>query len=96
MNKFLEFQEKEREQEQYIENLRDIVEKSPQYSKEWFEALLELEYKSSKEDITAVTSKAISISFQRVEKERGSDRIFVLKNPATSKYGRTIGAKRFW
>ena len=82
MNKFLEFQEKEREQEQYIENLRDIVEKSPQYSKEWFEALLELEYKSSKEDITAVTSKAISISFQRVEKERGSDRIFVLKNPA--------------
>ena len=82
MNKFLEFQEKEREQEQHIENLRDKVETSPKYSNEWFEALLELEYKSSKEDITAVTSKAISISFQRVEKERGSDRIFVLKNPA--------------
>lgn len=82
MNKFLEFQEKEREQEQQIENLRDIVETSPKYSKEWFEALLELEYKSSKEDITAVTSKAISISFQRVDKEKGSDRIFILKNPA--------------
>ena len=33
MNKFLEFQEKEREQEQQIENLRDIVETSPKYSK---------------------------------------------------------------
>lgn len=82
MEKFIERQDRIREQEQHIANLRDKAEASPKYSKEWFEVLLELEYKCSKEDITAVTSKAISISFQRVEKEKGSDRIFVLKNPA--------------
>lgn len=82
MGKFLDSQKDALEQEQHIEELRSIAENSPKYSKEWFEALLELEYKSSKEDITAVTSKAISISFQRVEKETGSDRIFVLNNPA--------------
>lgn len=82
MEKFKESQNDALELERRMVDLRNLAEKSPRYTKEWFEALLELEYKNYRENDASITSKAISISFQRVEKEKGSDRIYVLKNPA--------------
>jgi hypothetical protein len=82
LNKIIEQQEVEFEQEKRLEELRKIANNSPRYSKEWFESLLELEYKNSKEDFSIVNNKAISIKFQRVEKENGTNRIYILKNPS--------------
>ncbi|MEE0947223.1 MAG: leucine-rich repeat protein [Bacteroidales bacterium] len=82
LNKIIEQQEVEFEQEKRLEELREIANNSTKYSKEWFEALLELEYKNSKEDSSIVNNKAISIKFQRVEKENGTNRIYTLKNPS--------------
>lgn len=82
LNKRIEQQKVEFEQEKHFEELREIAENSPKYSKEWFESLLELEYKNSKENSESVNNKAISIKFQRVEKENGTERIYTLKNPS--------------
>ncbi|MGI6223273.1 MAG: sacsin N-terminal ATP-binding-like domain-containing protein [Prevotella sp.] len=62
--------------------LRNIAKSSPRYSKEWFDALIELEYKGGAETEKTASGKAINISFNSVCKEKGSERIYVFKNPS--------------
>ena len=62
--------------------LRNTVNELPKYSKEWFEALLELEYKNDEPNDNSMNSQAISISFGKVVPDVISDRIIILKNPS--------------
>lgn len=64
------------------ELLRSQVKDLPRYSKEWFEALLELEYKNDVPKDSAGNTKAISIAFGKVVPDPVSDRVFILKNPS--------------
>lgn len=66
------------------EALRDQVKELPKYSKEWFEALLELEYKNYVPKTDPTNSKAISIAFGKVVPDNVSDRVYILKNPSRS------------
>ena len=52
------------------------------YTFKWFCNMFELEYSSEVEDVESVSNKAINISFNRVEKELGSERIYILRNPS--------------
>ncbi len=65
-----------------FELLRSQVKDMPKYSKEWFEALLELEYKNDEPKDSTGNSKAISIAFGKVIPDPISDRVFILKNPS--------------
>lgn len=62
-----------------IEKLNGIVETSEKYSFAWFSALLELEYLSSSESNSQ--GKQLSIQFDSVEKELGTERTIILKRP---------------
>lgn len=64
------------------EQLRQDVKEMPRYSKEWFEALLKLEYKDEPEKNAGNNSKAISIAFGKVVPDKVSDRVYILKNPS--------------
>lgn len=64
------------------ELLRSQVKDLPRYSKEWFEALLELEYKNDVPKDSTGNAKAISIAFGKVVPDPVSDRVFILKNPS--------------
>lgn len=70
------------EKNEEYESLRETVKDLPKYSKEWFEALLQLEYKNETPKDYAGNSKVISISFGKVMPDRVSDRVFILKNPS--------------
>ncbi len=65
-----------------FEALREEVKNMPRYSKEWFEALLTLEYKNETPRESRANSKAISISFGKVLRDRVSERILILRNPS--------------
>ena len=65
-----------------FEELRSRVKDMPKYSKEWFEALLELEYKNDDPKDSSGNSKAISIAFGKVVPDPVSDKVFILKNPS--------------
>ena len=65
-----------------LETLREDVKEMPIYSKEWFEALLRLEYKNETPRESKANSNAISISFGRVDKDSNNDRILILRNPS--------------
>lgn len=65
-----------------FENLRESVKGMPKYSKEWFEALLLLEYKNETPRESKANSKAISISFGKVLRDKNSERILILRNPS--------------
>lgn len=80
MQKLIEQEEKHNK----IKDLREKAEQSPKYTKEWFDALIELEYRGGAEDASTDYSKAINISFSSVQKEEGSERIYVFKNPSHS------------
>jgi hypothetical protein len=69
--------EEEKAKQDRIAELRNIVEISERYSKEWFEALLELEHKACN-IVDKDSPKAININFTRVNKE--SDRIYILSD----------------
>lgn len=69
--------EDEKAKQDRIAELRNIVEISERYSKEWFEALLELEHKGNNL-VEKDSPKAINIYFSKVAKEVGSDRIYIL------------------
>ena len=71
--------EDEKAKQDRIAELRSIVEISERYSKEWFEALLELEHKGNNL-VEKDTPKAINIYFSKVAKEVGSDRIYILSD----------------
>lgn len=71
--------EDEKAKQDRIAELRNIVEISERYSKEWFEALLELEYKGNNL-VEKDSPKAINIYFSKVAKEVGSDRIYILSD----------------
>ena len=65
-----------------LEELRASVQEMEKYSKEWFEALLELEYKNDTPIQSRGTSKAISLTFGKVIPDTVSERIYILKNPS--------------
>lgn len=62
-----------------IEKLNEIVDSSEKYSFAWYKALLELEYLSSSE--SNAQGRPISIHFAKVEKESGTERTLILKQP---------------
>lgn len=80
MQKLIEQEEKHNQ----TKELRKQVSEATKYSKEWFETLLELEYKGNNEDKSIANSKSLSISFGKVSKESGSERIYILNNPSRS------------
>lgn len=63
----------------HLEELQDQALEAEKYSYGWFTALLELELLNSKEG--NANSKEISIQFGKVEKEPGTQRTLVLKQP---------------
>lgn len=65
-----------------VKELREQAISSKKYTTEWFDALIELEYKGSAAPEIGATSKSISISFSSVRKEEGSERIYIFKNPS--------------
>jgi len=62
-----------------IEKLSELANSSKVYSYGWFKALLELEYLQSSE--SSSSGKQISIQFSKVEIEKDTDSILVLKHP---------------
>lgn len=81
IQEFKEQTEKELQNKLDVAELREAVKEMPRYSKEWFDAMLTLEYGEEAENDNQ-TAKTISLSFGRVAKEAGSERIFVLKSPS--------------
>ena len=65
-----------------IKELREIAHSSEKYSKEWFDALIELEYRGNADPAQDESNKTISISFNSVRKERESECIYVFSNPS--------------
>lgn len=63
--------------------IASIEEVGGKYSIEWFEKLLELEAKNEGDNVETFGRKSVTLSFSKVEKEVGSDRIYVLKNPSS-------------
>lgn len=78
--KFLEQEEKHNK----IRKLREAISNAEKYSKEWFDALIELEYRTYAEKTKSDFGKAINITFNLVKKEKDSERIYVLRNPSRS------------
>lgn len=76
--KLLEQEEKQNK----ANELREQADNSERYTKEWFDALLELEYKGGAENKSGDSSKSLNISFSRVSKERGTERIYVFSSPS--------------
>ena len=70
------------ERQDKIKALRETASKAEKYSKEWFDALIELEYRGGKEEDKGDATKAINISFASVRKELGSERIYVFGRPS--------------
>jgi len=64
----------------YLEELQQRALDSERYTYGWFKALLELETLNS--NANALDSKEVSISFARVEREPGTQRTLVLKQPS--------------
>lgn len=80
MQKLIEQEEKHNK----VKELREMAHSSKKYTKEWFDALIELEYRGGAETEKGATSKSISISFNSVCKEQGSERIYIFNNPSRS------------
>lgn len=80
MRKLIEQEEKHNK----IKELREIAATTKKYTKEWFNALIELEYRGGAADDNTDFSKAISITFSSVHKDEGSERIYVFNNPSHS------------
>ena len=64
---------------EYMEELQKRAGEVSKYSFAWFKTLLEMEYLNSSE--TNSGSREISIEFSKVEREPGTHRILVLKQP---------------
>lgn len=73
--------EQEEKHNKVIE-LREAASNAERYSKEWFDALIELEYRGGTEETKGDFGKSINITFNSVNKEQGSERIYVLRNPS--------------
>lgn len=80
MQKLIEQEEKHN----HIKDLRKVANSVPKYSKEWFDALIELEYRGNADTSQGDSAKAINIVFSSVAKEKGSERIYIFKNPSRS------------
>lgn len=65
-----------------LDALRESIPEMEKYSKEWFDALLELEYKNDSPSQNRGTSKSISLTFGKVIPDPVSERIYMLKNPS--------------
>lgn len=83
-DKFEEKLEEEKKKHDRTKELHEIVNASPKYSKEWFDALIELEYRGGVEKSNETPDKAINISFGSVYKEQSGERIYVFGNPSRS------------
>lgn len=62
-----------------LEDLKTQAQNADKYSYGWFRSLLELESLNSGDN---VTSREISISFAKVERETGTSKILILKHPS--------------
>ena len=62
-----------------LEDLKTQAQNADKYSYGWFKSLLELESLNSGD---SVTSREISISFAKVERETGTSKILILKHPS--------------
>ena len=65
-----------------MEKQRIAASHIPRYTKEWFMTLLDLEYRNAPAPDPKTNSKAISISFGKVVRDKVNDRILILKNPS--------------
>lgn len=65
-----------------IKELRGKLSTLDKYTKEWFETLIDLEYKGGTMDNDIDYSKAIKISFNSVHKEESAERIYIFENPS--------------
>lgn len=70
------------QRDEEFESLRESLKNEIKYSKEWFDTLLLLEYKSDIPKDYQGNSKVISISFGSVKKDPNSERILILRNPS--------------
>lgn len=75
--------EQEEKRNKIIE-LRKTARSAEKYSKEWFETLIELEYRGDAETGNEVSSKSICISFSTVRKEHSNGQIYIFTNPSRS------------
>lgn len=80
MQKLIDEEEKHNRKKE----LREKAAKTEKYSKEWFDALLELEYRGVTAEKDSDSSKSLNISFSKVCKEKYSDRIYVFSSPSRS------------
>lgn len=70
------------ERQDKIKALREATSKAEKYSKEWFDALIELEYRGGENTEKSDVAKVINISFASVRKEQGSERIYIFDRPS--------------
>lgn len=75
-------QEEDLEKHAREEQLRESLKLFPKYTKEWFTTLLTLEYMQEGDNVDTFGSKSTTITFTTVERDRDSDRIYVLKHPS--------------
>lgn len=75
-------QEEDLEKHAREEKLREALKSFPKYTKEWFTTLLALEYMQEGDNVDTFGSKSTTITFTTVERDRDSDRIYVLKHPS--------------
>lgn len=75
-------QEEDLEKHTKEEQLRESLKSFPRYSNEWFFTLLALEYMQEGDNVDTFGSKSTTITFTKVERDRDSERIYVLKHPS--------------
>ena len=75
-------QQEEIDREARQEQLRVKALSAEKYSMEWFKTLLSLECAHEGDNVESFGQKSVSIVFSRVDKDRNSDRIYILGNPS--------------
>ena len=75
-------QQEEIDRESIQEQLRVKALSAEKYSLEWFKTLLSLECAHEGDNVESFGQKSVSIVFSRVDKDRYSDRIYILGNPS--------------
>ena len=75
-------QQEEIDRQARQEQLREKVLLAEKYSLEWFQTLLSLECDHEGDNIETFGQKSVSILFSRVDRDRDSDRIYILRNPS--------------
>lgn len=75
-------QQEEIDREAKREQLRAKALSAEKYSMVWFKTLLSLECDHEGDNVESFGQKSVSIVFSKVDKDRNSDRIYILGNPS--------------